>query len=169
MARLEIRLEGDRVLRQRAREVRKVNAALRRLIDDMIETMRAAPGVGLAANQVGVLRRVIVVDDDEAPLALINPEILSSEGEAVGTEGCLSIPGVQGEVPRATRIHVKALDRDGREQHFVSQDFQARVIQHEVDHLDGILFTDRALSIEAIEVAVRDGAVASDDESGAGL
>jgi peptide deformylase len=139
------------VLRQRAKKLKKIEPSTQKLIDDMIETMLDAPGVGLAAPQVGVSLRVIVVeipkDDDDSragtKLQLINPEILKSEGEQIGEEGCLSIPGYVGIVKRFEHVTVKGLNRKGKEVKIKAEGYLARVLQHEVDHLDGILFTDR--------------------------
>ncbi len=139
------------VLRQKAKKVRKIDASTQKLIDDMMETMAEAPGVGLAAPQVGVSLRVIVVEtpeDEEDPqggtqLQLINPEILKTEGEQIGEEGCLSIPGYVGIVKRAEHVTVKGLNRKGKEVKIKAHGYLARVLQHEIDHLDGVLFTDR--------------------------
>jgi len=154
MALREIVTVPDAVLRRKARPVTDFGPDLQRLVDDMIETMRAAPGVGLAAPQVGVSQRVIVVEypeDDEqedSPKKLyvvINPEIkeMSSETE-VGVEGCLSIPGVQGEVERSLAITVRGYTRRGQPIKIKVKGWTARIFQHEIDHLEGILFTDRA-------------------------
>lgn len=152
MAILDIVLEGDPRLRQKALKIRAVDDSIRRLARDMHETMDAAPGVGLAGPQVGVMRRIIVVHvpegyqgegEPEIRLTLINPEILKAQGREIDTEGCLSIPGWVGDVPRAQRITVRAMDLDNRVIRFKAEGFLARVIQHEVDHLDGILFIDR--------------------------
>ncbi len=152
--RLPILTLENPVLRARARKVRSVSPALRRLIGDMIETMRAAPGVGLAAPQVGVSQRVIVVeyaDDaraDDAPpklYAVVNPEIVRRSTDMLpGTEGCLSIPGYLGEVERHQTITVRGLDRNGNPFRLKAKDWLARIFQHEIDHLDGVLFIDRA-------------------------
>ncbi len=141
---MKIRTVGDPVLRRKARPVRHVNRAVRELLDRMLATMYAADGVGLAAPQVGVSKRVIVVDVGAGPVELVNPEILAAEGEELGTEGCLSVPGKAGEVRRAARVRVTGLDRDGRRVWHEAEGLFARALQHEVDHLDGILFTDRA-------------------------
>jgi len=152
MAILEIVLEGDPRLRQKATRIRSADDALRRLAADMRETMLDAPGVGLAAPQIGILRRLIVVhvpagheddDDPEVNLALINPEIVKAVGRQVGPEGCLSIPGWYGDVPRSDAITVKAMDLDNKDIRLKAQGYLARVIQHEIDHLDGVLFVDR--------------------------
>lgn len=141
---MKIRTLGDPVLRRKARPVRNVNRAIRDLLDRMLATMYAADGVGLAAPQVGVSKRVIVVDVGAGPVELVNPEITYSEGEELGTEGCLSVPGKAGEVKRAARVRVTGLDRDGRRVWHDADGLFARALQHEVDHLDGVLFIDRA-------------------------
>ncbi|MFN8593082.1 MAG: peptide deformylase [Thermomicrobiales bacterium] len=152
MALLDILLEGDSRLRQKAVRVRAVDDSLRRLADDMYETMMDAPGIGLAAPQVGVLRRLIWVhvpagyhdtNEAECSLAIVNPEIVKAQGRSLAFEGCLSIPGWTGEVPRAETITVKGLGLDNRPLRIKSRGWAARVIQHEIDHLDGILFLDR--------------------------
>jgi peptide deformylase len=145
MAILRIRLYPDPVLREPASPVTDVDDSVRKLIADMTETMRAAPGVGLAAPQVGVQRRVLVysLGTEEPVHALVNPEIVERSGEQVGDEGCLSIPGLSYPVTRAERITVRGLDADGQAVSIDAVEFEARVIQHEVDHLDGVLFLER--------------------------
>jgi peptide deformylase len=143
-----IRIYGDPVLREKALEVGGVDDSLRTLIADMRETMQAYHGVGLAANQVGVLQRVLVVDvplDDErrAQLAIVNPLIVSRSGSDSNEEGCLSIPGIYDDVTRAQRVTVRGLDERGAPIAFEAEGYLARALQHEVDHLDGVLFTDR--------------------------
>jgi peptide deformylase len=138
----------DPFLETTAAPVGSVDAGVRKLILDMFETMYAASGVGLAAPQIGVGQRVIVVDvspveKENAPLALINPEIVDRKGSACGPEGCLSVPGVEGEVWRAQEIEVRALSEAGEPVRFRAHDFLARALQHEIDHLDGILFIRR--------------------------
>ena len=155
MAMLEIITEGDPRLRQKAKKVTRVDAAVRRLAADMSETMLDAPGVGLAAPQVGVLLRLITVnvpagyvdeDDPEHSYTLLNPEIVKATGEQLEPpEGCLSIPHWIGTVPRAQRVVVKARDLDFKEVRIRAEGFLARVLQHEIDHLDGILFIDRVV------------------------
>lgn len=137
-----LHLLGSPVLRQRSQEVGTVDDEVRRLIDDMYETMDAARGVGLAANQVGVARRVAVVDADEDRFAMIDPVILESEGRAAAEEGCLSIPEIYGDVSRPDRVVIEATDRDGNRYRKEATGLKARAIQHEIDHLDGILFLD---------------------------
>lgn len=145
MALLTILEYPDPRLRTRAEPVVEVDAQVRRLIDDLFETMYQAPGVGLAATQVNVHRRVLVVDISEnrsQPLALVNPEILDRSGVEQLEEGCLSVPGIYDKVTRAERIRVRALDRSGRRQEFEADGLLAVCIQHEMDHLEGKLFVD---------------------------
>lgn len=148
------------VLRRKARKVSDFGPDLQELIDDMVETMRAAPGVGLAAPQVDVPLRVIVVEfgdeeDEEKPpklYAVVNPELIkASEEKIVGTEGCLSIPGVAGDVERAESVLVKGLNRQGRPIKIKAKGWLARVFQHETDHLDGVLFVDKAEKVWKLE------------------
>lgn len=139
---------GHPILRQPTRPVRGLDGDLDQLIADMVETMYAAPGVGLAANQVGSSHRVFVANpsEDHDPaklLVLINPELVEAEGETVGEEGCLSVPDFREEVRRARRVLVRGLDRDGRPIQIEAEDLLARILQHELDHLNGMLFVDR--------------------------
>jgi len=147
MAVREIRILGDPVLRTPAEPVAEVDDEVRQLIDDMLETMYDADGVGLAAPQVGVSRRVIVIDvrePDVAPFALVNPVIVERADEVErGEEGCLSIPGLRDIVERSAKVVVEGLDRDGLPRRIEAEGLLARALQHEVDHLDGILFIDR--------------------------
>lgn len=149
MALRKILSDNHPVLRTPTREVTKINSGVLRLLDDMIETMREAKGVGLAANQVGVSKRILIADagqdGEEKIIELINPQCDSAEGEEVGLEGCLSVPGAYGEVPRAAEISVRAIDREGREIKLRVNGLLARILQHEMDHLEGILFTDKAV------------------------
>ena len=132
------------VLRQVARDLDKVSKKTQLLIDEMMRIMREANGVGLAAPQVGILQRVIVIaPEDMRPTALINPKIVKAEGELIGQEGCLSIPGLYGDVKRARYVEVEAFDRKGRSITIEMEDMPARVVQHEIDHLDGVLFIDK--------------------------
>ena len=142
MSVLPIHVLGSPVLRERSAEVPAVDDEVRRFIDQMFETMYAAKGVGLAANQVGAARRIAVVDAEGQRLALVNPVILASEGRDTAEEGCLSIPELFGDVTRAERVTVEALDRDGTRIEVEAGGLVARAIQHEIDHLDGILFID---------------------------
>ncbi|MFW5649057.1 MAG: peptide deformylase [Candidatus Alkaliphilus sp. MAG34] len=139
-----IRKEGDPILRKVSRVVDKIDDRIITLLDDMKETMHDAEGAGLAAPQVGVLRRVIIIDVGEGLIELINPEIIFQEGSQCGEEGCLSIPGVTGEVIRPSVVKIKGLNREGKEIILEGEELLARAFCHEVDHLNGILFIDRA-------------------------
>jgi len=139
--------KGDEVLREKAREVPKITLNIIKLLDNMRDTMYANKGVGLAAPQIGISKRVIVVDVGEGLVEMINPWIQEARGEITDLEGCLSIPEVVGDVKRAEEIKVKGLNRDGLEMEIVVQGFAARAFQHEIDHLDGILFIDKAENI----------------------
>jgi peptide deformylase len=143
MAVLAIRLFGDPVLRSRAREVTEVDDAVRDLIKSMEETMRAAPGVGLAAPQVGVQRRVIVWEYEEDRGALANPVIVAQRGEVEGEEACLSVPGLVYPVVRSEWVRVEGVEPSGRTVAVEAWDWTARILQHEIDHLNGVLFVDR--------------------------
>src|SRR5688572_8644206 len=149
---LPVRILGDPVLRQRANEVAEVSEVTRQLIRDMFETMYAEEGVGLAAPQVGVSERIIVVDpqqDDLPAFALINPEILEASKETEkGEEGCLSIPGLRDLVERSQRVVVRGLTPEGQARQLDLEGLPARIIQHEVDHLDGVLFIDRVSALK---------------------
>lgn len=138
--------DPDPVLRERAKEVTKFNANLHKLLKDMADTMYDAKGVGLAAPQIGILKRVIVIDigDEHGLIEMVNPEIVEREGEQIGPEGCLSIPGLNGIVRRAQRVVVKGQDRNGNPFTVEAEGYLARAFQHEVDHLNGVLFTDIA-------------------------
>jgi len=145
---LEIVTYPDLILRKKAAPVRQLNSSVQELIDSMIVTMHAASGIGLAAPQVGVSARIMVVDtscgeDPDAIIALINPEILSKEGEDIREEGCLSVPGIYEELTRYNRVEIKGINRSGQEVVLVGEGLLARAFQHELDHLDGILFFDR--------------------------
>jgi len=137
-----LHLLGSPVLRQHSAEVKTVDDEVRRLITDLFETMDAAKGVGLAANQVGVARRVAVVDADGDRFVMIDPTIVETEGRATAEEGCLSIPEIYGDVTRPERVVIEALDQDGTRYRKEATGLKARAIQHEIDHLDGILFLD---------------------------
>ena len=141
MAIRNIRIEGDEILRKKSRLVPSVTDKIRTLLDDMAQTMYQADGVGLAAPQVGILKRVIVVDprDDSTGLVkLVNPEIIESDGEQIGIEGCLSIPNFNATVKRAEHVKVKYLDENGNEKIWDAHGFPAVILSHEIDHLDGI-------------------------------
>ncbi|MCR4781587.1 MAG: peptide deformylase [Lachnospiraceae bacterium] len=144
MALRNLRIEGDEILNKISRPITEMKDRYQELIDDMLETMYENEGVGLAAVQVGVLRRIVVIDIGEGPVVLINPEIVESDGEQTGSEGCLSIPGKAGIVTRPNHVKVKALDRDMKEFEFEAEGFFARACCHEIDHLDGHLYTEIA-------------------------
>lgn len=141
MALRELRYKDDEVLYKNCKEVRKFDEKLAILLDDMYETMQKANGVGLAAPQVGILKRVVVIDIGEGRIELINPGITEKSGSQTGNEGCLSFPGVWGEVERPMKVKVKAFDRNGKEFELEGEELLARAICHECDHLDGVVFT----------------------------
>ena len=140
---MKIKIYGNPVLRSKAQVVTEITGELRELIKDMFETMRQNNGVGLAATQVGVKQRVIVTDAGEEPLVIINPEIVNRRGEEIAEEGCLSFPGIKANIKRAKNITAKGLNENGEEIVLEATGILARVIQHEVDHLNGILIVDR--------------------------
>jgi peptide deformylase len=150
LAILNIRTLPDPVLRQKARRVNRIDDPLQKLIDDMIDTMRDANGVGLAANQVGVLQRVVVIEipaeeEEQEPTqvwVLINPEITRREGERVVEEGCLSIPGYRGELTRSLKVRARALDRNGKPVRIKAEGLLAHALEHETDHINGTLYID---------------------------
>lgn len=144
---MEIRKAGDKVLKEIAEPVSRVDKRIRKLLDDMVKTMYNADGIGLAAPQVGVSLRVIVIDVDNELIELINPVIIKSEGCELGNEGCLSIPGVFGEVERFTEVTVTGLNRFGKNVSVTGTGLLARALQHEIDHLNGILFIEKAQTI----------------------
>lgn len=144
MAKLQIRTVGDEVLRKTCRPVDEITPRVLTLLDDMIETMHAANGVGLAAPQVGILKRIAVVEVEEGEIyELINPKIVASAGEQEGAEGCLSVPGRYGLVTRPKHVTVRALNRKGEEYEITAHDFLARAFCHEIEHLDGKLYIDK--------------------------
>lgn len=146
MAIRKIRIEGDDVLAKVSKPVAEVTDKIRELVEDMLDTMYEAEGVGLAAPQVGILKRICVIDvtpEGDSPIILINPEIIERDGEQTGSEGCLSVPGKSGVVTRANHVKVKALDLDMNEQIIEGTELLARALQHEIDHLDGIIYTSK--------------------------
>lgn len=142
MALRTIRVEGDEVLTKVSRPVDKMTPRIHDLITDMLDTMYEAMGVGLAAPQVGILKRIVVIDIGEGPIVLINPEILETSGEQTGDEGCLSVPGMAGQVTRPNYVKVKALDVNMNEQIYEGEGLLARAFCHEIDHLDGKMYTE---------------------------
>jgi peptide deformylase len=178
MAIRPIRLAGDPVLRQKAKKVRVIDASIQKLIDDMIETMRDAPGVGLAANQVGVLLRVVVIEipeEDDRPSAegprrelytLINPQIVKRSGQRQLEEGCLSVPGYKAEVPRSVSVTVKGLDRTGKEIRIKAEDnLLAEALEHELDHINGVLYIDHLESMDQLVKMDADGTEDGEEEA----
>lgn len=148
MAIRQLRYEDDPILRKKSREVDKIDERIRTLVQDMLETMYKEEGVGLAAPQVGILKRVIVIDVGEGPIVLINPEIKEIEGENTDLEGCLSIPGKSGKVCRPEKVKVEYTDIEGNKNTIEGRALLARALCHEVDHLNGILFTDKIIDTE---------------------
>lgn len=146
MAVRSIRKDGDEVLRKVARKVEAIDDRILTLLDDMKDTMYKAEGVGLAAPQVGVLRRVVVIDVREGLIELINPVIVYESGEQLEEEGCLSIPGIKGQVKRPAKVIVRAMNRKGETFEMTGTELLAIAFSHEIDHLNGILFTDKAVS-----------------------
>ncbi|HEX9609752.1 MAG TPA: peptide deformylase [Candidatus Limnocylindria bacterium] len=160
---------AEPVLRERTKRVSRYDVSLHRLLDDMLETMRYAPGVGLAANQIGVPLRVAVIEVDGRVTELINPEIVRSAGEQVDWEGCLSIPGYVAEVTRAEKVTVKARDRHGKEFRLRGTELLSRALQHEIDHLNGGLYIDL---LDSLDELVRVGEAATsevEEDAAAGL
>jgi len=144
-------MNGDEILRKKAKPVKEINANIITLLDDMRETLAERNGVGLAAPQVGVLRRIAIVDHEEQFYEMINPVIIESEGTQSCDEACLSVPGYHGDIDRPMSITVEALNRDGESFTVTAEEYLASVFCHELDHLDGILYTDNATNIRVIE------------------
>lgn len=143
MALRQIRIQGDAVLEKTCREVKEMTPRIRELIDDMLDTMYDANGVGLAGPQVGVLKRICVIDVGEGPIVLVNPVIVASDGEQTGDEGCLSLPGKAGQVTRPNHVIVRALNADMEEIEVEGTELLARALCHEIDHLDGHMYTEK--------------------------
>lgn len=147
MAIRTIRTKGDNILREKCKPVKVINEKLIELMHDMDETMHDANGVGLAAPQVGILKRLVVIDIGDGTIFMINPEIISSEGEQTEYEGCLSVPGYRGEMRRPMKLTVAYTDLDGTDYEMEAEGFLAVAVCHELDHLDGVLFVDKAVRI----------------------
>ena len=147
MAIRQIRLNGDEILRKKAREVEQVDDKIKELLQDMLETMHKYNGVGLAGPQVGILKRVIVIDlyDGEEPLLLVNPKIIKTKGKQEVDEGCLSFPNEYAKIIRPKEVVVEALNENGEKVKIVAKDLLAQALSHEIDHLDGILFVDNMI------------------------
>ncbi|MCC8028871.1 MAG: peptide deformylase [Lachnospiraceae bacterium] len=158
MALRTIRMLGDEILTKHCREVKSMTPRMRELIDDMLETMYHAEGVGLAAPQVGVLRRIVVIDIGDGPLVMVNPVILKTEGEQTGDEGCLSLPGKAGQVTRPNYIQARFFDEDMEECEIEAEELLARAICHEVDHLEGHMY------VELVEGEIHDVVYDEDDD-----
>ena len=151
MAVLPIRVVPDPILRQKSKRVSSINSSIHKLVANMIETMRSAPGVGLAAPQIGIPLRVIVIGiPEEEDIALINPQIVRRSGERLVDEGCLSIPGYVGKVKRATSVTVKGLNRNGKEIRIKADELLAQILEHEINHINGILYIDQMENIDEL-------------------
>ncbi|MBN2285380.1 MAG: peptide deformylase [Tissierellales bacterium] len=151
MAIRNLRIEGDAILRKKSKEINNIDERLLILLDDMLETMYANDGIGLAAVQVGVLKRAVVIDLGEGPMKLLNPVIVMQEGEQIFTEGCLSVPGKNGEVLRPLKVKVSYKDIDGNEQILEAENLMAVCLCHEIDHLNGVLFIDNIIEDDISE------------------
>ena len=151
MALRQIRKEGDAILRKKAKPVNEIDAKILTLLDDMWETLHETNGVGLAAPQVGALRRVAIIEHEEDMFEMINPVIVESEGTQICDEACLSYPGYHGDIERPMKITVEAQDRDGESFTVEAEEYLASVFCHELDHLDGVLYLDRATNVRPIE------------------
>jgi len=147
----QIRQQGDEILGKKAKIVKEVTPSILTLLDDMKETMDSKDGVGIAAPQVGMLKRIIVVAHEDEFYEMINPEIIETEGEQVCNEACLSIAGLCGDIDRPMKVTIKATDRNGEEFTVTGEEFMASVFCHEMDHLDGVLFTDKATNIKPLD------------------
>ena len=158
MAALKMRTLPDPVLRQKAKRVTKIDGSIQKLIDDMIDTMRAVSGVGLAAPQIGVSLRIAVIGiPGEEVITLINPEVIKRHGERVVEEACLSVPGYQGEIKRSVTVKVKAQDRHGKEIRLKGEDLLAQALEHETDHLNGTLYIDHIETPNKLSKIIREG------------
>lgn len=165
MALRTLRYSYDDILKKKSKPVKEVNDHIRELLNDMLETLRDHNGLGLAAPQVGILRRVVVIDVEDQVLELINPEIIEQEGAQIRSEGCLSIPGKSGDVERPEYVKVKALDRNGDEIVLEGRELLAVAFCHEIDHLDGVLYTDKAISVTDNEDEADDDDEVYEDEA----
>lgn len=165
MATRKIRVDGDEILRKICRPVGNVSDRIRETLADMLETMEEENGVGIAAPQIGIMRRMFIAKpyEDEAPYYMIDPEILSQEGETYDREGCLSVPGMIGTVKRPQKIVIEATNLDGERGTYTFEDFEARVMCHENDHLNGVLYTDIATDVMTLEEASRLAEDAAED------
>ena len=169
MALRPILVATEPILRERTKRVSTFDASLGRLLDDMLQTMRDAPGVGLAANQIGVPLQVAVIEVEERVIELVNPQIVRSSGEEVDWEGCLSIPGYVAEVARAEKVTVKAKDRHGKEFRIKGTELLGRALQHEIDHLNGRLYIDLLDSLDELVRVSEAAASEVEEEAAAGI
>ena len=151
MALRNIRKLGDDILRKKCRPVEEIDDRILTLLDDMAQTMYEANGVGLAAPQIGILKRIAVIDVGDGIIELINPEIISVSGSETADEGCLSVPGKYGKVERPTKATVRATDRDGNEYEITGEGLLARALCHEIDHLDGVVFVDKVIEYTEVD------------------
>ncbi len=151
MALRNIRKLGDDILRKKCRPVEEIDERILTLLDDMADTMYSANGVGLAAPQIGILKRIAVIDVGDGIIELINPEIISVSGSEIADEGCLSVPGKYGKVERPTKVTVHAMGRDGNEYEITGEDLLARALCHEIDHLDGTVFVDKVIEYTEVD------------------
>ena len=142
---------GDPVLREKAKDVHKVSRKIQELVTDLLDTMYAHNGVGLAAPQIGILKRIAVIDVGDGIIELINPEIISVSGSEIADEGCLSVPGKYGKVERPTKVTVHAMGRDGNEYEITGEGLLARALCHEIDHLDGTVFVDKVIEYTEVD------------------
>ena len=149
-----MRVSDDPILRKKSKEITNITDRIKILLDDMVDTMNKEEGVGLAAPQIGVLRRAVVIDIGRGPIKIINPEIIETKGEEIDVEGCLSVPGRSGTVKRPEYVKLKYIDINGDEKIIEGKGLMARAICHEVDHLEGILYTDKM--IEEVELVEED-------------
>lgn len=145
MALRQIRIHGDAILSKKCREVKEMTPRMKELIGDMLDTMYEAGGVGLAGPQVGVLKRVCVIDIGDGPIVMVNPVLLSSDGEQTGDEGCLSLPGKAGQVTRPNHVIVRAMDENMEEHELEGEELLARAMCHEIEHLDGHMYTEKVV------------------------
>jgi len=147
----QLRTEGDEILRKKAKPVKDINDKILALLDDMLETLHDRNGVGLAAPQIGVLKRIAIIDNEDDFYELINPVIVATEGTQVSDEGCLSVPGLHGDVERPMKITVEAQNRNGDTITVEAEEYLASIFCHEIDHLDGVLYLDKATNVRQIE------------------
>lgn len=155
MALRMIKLDGDPILRKKSKEIDEITDRIKILLEDMVETMVEANGIGLAAPQVGVLRRAVVIDIGEGVIKMLNPEILDTDGAIVDIEGCLSVPNLSGTVERPEKVKVKYTDENGEEKQLEATELLARAVCHEIDHLNGVLYIDKV--IEYIDLEEEEG------------